>query len=549
MEIQNMKKIMAGLIKNRLTQILTCSMGILLTNIAPAHAAVVPPGTQLAEKQEIVRNNGSFPASLDVHKVESNVELNIIHDFFDGLVYTDRKGKIEPRLAESWETQDNQTWLFHLRKGAKWSDGSPITAHDVVFSWRRLLDPTMGSPYGSYLGTAHVINADDILSGKKKAEELGVKALDDLTLEVKLDKPVAYFLQMLTHPILVPISERVVKKHGDKWTHPDTFVGSGAFKLAEWKVNENVIGVRNPNYWDDKNTVINKVTYLALTSEKSDLNRYLAGEIDITLTIPLDSFASLKKTLGDQVHIDPMLSTYYYAFNTKKPPFNDVRVRKALSLAIDRDVIAGKIFGMGQLPAYDILPPNIGGITLTPPEYASWTQEQRIKKAKELLNEAGFNEKNPLKFNLLYNTRESHKKLAIAVTAMWKKNLGVQANLQNQEWKVMLDNMHQNKFDVVRYEWTADYNSPMSFLGIFLTGSSHNIPLYENSDFDQLVIKAGETNDTAYYQKAMDIFNNDMPVIPIYYYVTNRMIKPYVGGFYVSPMDYISTRDLYIIKH
>ncbi|MDC9613449.1 ABC transporter substrate-binding protein [Xenorhabdus khoisanae] len=544
-----MKKIMAGLIKNRLTQILTCSMGILLTNIAPAHAAVVPPGTQLAEKQEIVRNNGSFPASLDVHKVESNVELNIIHDFFDGLVYTDRKGKIEPRLAESWETQDNQTWLFHLRKGAKWSDGSPITAHDVVFSWRRLLDPTMGSPYGSYLGTAHVINADDILSGKKKAEELGVKALDDLTLEVKLDKPVAYFLQMLTHPILVPISEKVVKKQSDKWTHPDNFVGSGAFKLAEWKVNENVIGVRNPNYWDDKNTVINKVTYLALTSEKSDLNRYLAGEIDITLTIPLDSFSSLKKTLGDQVHVDPMLSTYYYAFNTKKPPFNDVRVRKALSLAIDREVIAGKVFGMGQLPAYDILPPNIGGITLTPPEYASWTQEQRIKKAKELLNEAGFNEKNPLKFNLLYNTRESHKKLAIAVTAMWKQNLGVQASLQNQEWKVMLDNMHQNKFDVVRYAWTADYNSPMSFLGIFLTGSSHNTPLYDNRDFDQLVIKAGETNDTAYYQKAIDIFNNDMPVIPIYYYVINRMVKPYVGGFYVSPTDYISTKDLYIIKH
>ncbi|PHM44707.1 ABC transporter substrate-binding protein [Xenorhabdus miraniensis] len=544
-----MKKIMASLIKNRFTQILTCSMGILLTNVAPSHAAIVPPGTQLADKQEIVRNNGSFPASLDVHKVESNVELNIIHDFFDGLVYTDRKGNIEPRLAESWETKDNKTWVFHLRKGAKWSDGSPITAHDVVFSWRRLLDPTMVSPYGSYLGTAHVINADDILSGKKKAEELGVKALDDLTLEVKLDKPVAYFLQMLTHPILVPISEKVVKKQGDKWTHPDTFVGSGAFKLSEWKVNENVIGVRNPQYWDNKNTIINKVTYLALTSEKSDLNRYLAGEIDITFTIPLDSFASLKKTLDDQVHIDPMLSTYYYAFNIKKPPFNDVRVRKALSLAIDRDVIAEKVLGMGQLPAYNILPPNIGGITLNPPEYASWTQAQRIKKAKELLNEAGFNEKNPLKFNLLYNTRESHKKLAIAVTAMWKQNLGVQASLQNQEWKVMLDNMHQNKFDIVRYAWTADYNSPMSFLGIFLTGSSQNIPLYENSDFDQLVIKAGETNDTDYYQKAIDIFDNDMPVIPVYYYVINRMVKPYVGGFYVSPMDYISTKDLYIIKH
>ncbi|MBC8950700.1 ABC transporter substrate-binding protein [Xenorhabdus sp. TS4] len=544
-----MKKIMAGLMKNKLTQILTCSMGILLTNITFSYAAVVPPGTQLAEKQEIVRNNGSFPASLDVHKVESNVELNIIHDFFDGLVYTDRKGHIEPRLAERWETNDNQTWLFHLRKGAKWSDGSPITAHDVVFSWRRLLDPEMGSPYSSYLGTAHVVNANDILLGKKKVEELGVKALDDFTLEVKLDKPVAYFLQMLTHPILVPVSEKAVKRYGDKWTHPDVFVGSGAFKLSEWKVNENVIGVRNPHYWDNKNTVINKVTYLAITSEKSDLNRYLAGEIDMTMTIPLDSFASLKKTLGDQVHINSMLSTYYYVFNTQKPPFNDVRVRKALSLAIDRDVIANKVLGMGQLPAYDILPPNIGGITLTPPEYASWTQEQRVKKAKELLNEAGFNEKNPLKFNLLYNTRESHKKLAIAVTSMWKQNLGVQASLQNQEWKVMLDNMHQNKFDVVRYAWTADYNSPMSFLDTFLTGSSHNIPQYANNDFDQTVIKAGETDDVAYYQKAMDIFNNDIPVIPIYYYVSNRLAKPYVGGFYVTPMDYISTKDLYIIKY
>ncbi|MDX7991112.1 peptide ABC transporter substrate-binding protein [Xenorhabdus littoralis] len=507
-----MKKIMASLLKNKLTQILTCSMGILLTNIAPSYAAVVPPGTQLAEKQEIVRNNGTFPASLDVHKVESNIELNIIHDFFDGLVYTDNKGKIIPRLAERWETSDNQTWIFHIREGAKWSDGTPITAHDVVFSWRRLLDPEIGSPYGSYLGTAHVVNANDIMSGKKKLEELGVKALDNSTLEVKLDKPVAYFLQILTHPVLVPVSEKIVRKYGDKWTHPDTFVGSGAFKLSEWKVNEHVVGVRNTHYWDNENTVINKVTYLALVSEKSDLNRYLAGEIDITRTIPLDSFASLKKTLGDQVHIDPMLSTYYYAFNTKKPPFNDVRVRKALSLAI-------------------------------------WTQAQRIQKAKELLNEAGFNENNPLKFDLLYNTKESHKKLAIAVTSMWKQNLGIQANLQNQEWKVMLDNMHQNKFDVVRYAWTADYNSPMSFLDTFLTGSSHNIPQYSNSDFDQMVIKAGETNDTAYYQKALDILYNDMPVIPVYYYVINHMIKPHVGGVYVSPMDYISSKDLYIIKH
>ncbi|MBD2814546.1 oligopeptide ABC transporter substrate-binding protein OppA [Xenorhabdus sp. Flor] len=544
-----MKKMMAKLIKNKIARVLTCSIGIIFGSVSLAQAAIVPPGTELADKQEIVRNNGSFPASLDVHKVESNTELDIIHDFFDGLVYTDRQGNIEPRLAERWETADNQTWIFHLRKGIKWSDGSPITAHDVVFSWRRLLDPTMGSPYSSYLATAHVINANDVLLGKKKAEALGVKALDDFTLEVKLDKPVAYLLQMLTHPILVPISEKTVKKYGDKWIQPETFIGSGAFKLSEWRVNEKVVGVRNTQYWDDKNTVINKVTYLAIVSEKADLNRYLAGEIDITKTIELDSFASLKKEFSDQMHIIPMLSTYYYVFNTKKPPFNDIRVRQALSLAIDRDIIADKVLGQGQLPAYDIIPPNIGGLSLTPPEYASWTQEQRIKKARKLLNEAGFNKDNPLKFNLLYNTRETHKKIAIAVTSMWKKNLGVHAALQNQEWKVMLDNMHQNKFDVVRYAWVADYNSPMSFLDTFLTGSSQNIPLYENSDFDQLVIKAGETNDVMYYQKSIDILTNDTPAIPVYYYVSNKLVKPYVGGFYVTPMDYISTKDLYIIKH
>ncbi|PHM36995.1 ABC transporter substrate-binding protein [Xenorhabdus innexi] len=545
-----MHKIISGIIKNRTSKVLTCSIALALGGIGfSVQAAVVPPGTELAEKQEIVRNNGAFPASLDVHKVESNTELDIIHDFFDGLVYTDRQGNIEPRLAERWETKDNQTWVFHLRKGIKWSDGTPITAHDVVFSWRRLLDPTMGSPYSSYLETAHVMNAKDILLGKKKAEELGIKALDDSTLEVTLDKPVAYLLQMLTHTVMVPISEKAVEKYGDKWTQPENFVGSGAFKLSDWRVNEKVIGVRNPLYWDDKNTIINKVTFLTIVSEKADLNRYLAGEIDITKTIALDSFASLKKEHSDQMRITPMLSTYYYAFNTKKPPFNDIRVRQALSLAIDRDVIADKVLGQGQLPAYNIIPPNIGGLDLNPPEYASWTQEQRIEKAKALLNEAGFNKSNPLKIDLLYNTRETHKKIAIAVASMWKKHLDVDASLQNQEWKVMLDNMHQGKFDVVRYAWTADYNSPMSFLDTFLTGSSLNVPVYENSQFDQLVIKAGETNDVKYYQETTDILTHDTPAIPIYYYVSNRLVKPYVGGFYATPMDYISTKDLYIIKH
>ncbi|MDE1482356.1 ABC transporter substrate-binding protein [Xenorhabdus bovienii] len=544
-----MKKNKIELITKKIIKSLSCSIVIIMGNMTLSYAAVVPPGTQLADKQEIVRNNGSEPASLDVHKVESDTEFNIIHDFFDGLVYTDNKGDIIPKLATSWETKDNQTWIFHLRKGAKWSDGSPITAHDVVFSWQRLLNPQMGSPYGSYLVNATVVNANDILTGKKQAEDLGIKALDDFTLEVKLDRPVGDFLQMLAHPVMVIVSEKAIKKYGDKWTKPEYFVGSGPFKLSEWVVNEKVIGVRNPHYWDDKNTVINKVTYLPLSSDKADLNRYLAGEIDITLTIPLESFASLKKNSGEKIYISPRLGVYYYEFNIQKPPFNDVRVRQALSLAVDRDIIANKVLGQGQKPAYTLLPPKTGGFDFQQPDYASWTQNQRIEKAKSLLNEAGFNQNNPLRFNLLYNTSEAHKKIAIAVSSMWKKNLGVDAVLQNQEWKVMLDNKYQGKFDVARYGWIGDYNSPMSFLNIFMSDSTQNSSKYSNKDFDELVIKAGETNKKDYYQQAMDIFTNDSPVITVYYYINAKMVKPYLGGVYIDPRGYVSTKDLYIIKH
>ncbi|MBD2820258.1 oligopeptide ABC transporter substrate-binding protein OppA [Xenorhabdus sp. 42] len=534
---------------NETIKVLSYSVAIILGSLALSHAAIVPEGITLADKQEITRNNFSEPASLDPHKSESDVEFNIIHDFFDGMVYTDQKGNIIPRLAESWETKDNKTWIFHLKKGLKWSDDSPITAHDVVFSWRRLVDPDTISPYGSYLESIHVVNANDVLSGKKKVEELGVKALDDLTLEVQLEKPIAYFLQALTHPTMVPISEKVVKRYGDKWTRLGAFVGSGPFTLSEWVVNEKLVGVRNPHYWDDKNTVINKVTYLPITSDKADLNRYLAGEEDIARSGPLESFQSIKQKLGDQVHITPGLAVYYYAFNVEKPPFNDVRVRQALNLALDRDVISQKVLGHGQISAYDILPPDIGGFNFKRPDYASWTQEQRIAKAKALLNEAGFNQSNPLTVNLLYNTLESHKKIAIAASSMWKKNLGVNVVLHNQEWKVMLDTMHQGNFELVRYTWVADFNSPISFLDIFTSGNIQNTPKYKNKHFDNLIFKAKETNELKYYQQASDIFNHDVPVIPFYYYVNVKLVKPYVGGYYINPMGYISTKDLYIIQH
>ncbi|EMW2199564.1 ABC transporter substrate-binding protein [Enterobacter hormaechei] len=516
-------------------------------------AANVPAGTQLAEKQELVRNNGSEPASLDPHKVESDVEFNIISDLFDGLVSVSPAGEIQPRLAEKWENKDNTVWTFHLRPGITWSDGTPITAEDIVWSWQRLVDPKTASPYASYPGSMRIVNGTDIAEGKKAPESLGVKAINDSTLEVTLTQPNAAFLAMLAHPSLVPIDKVLVGRFGDKWTKPEHFVSSGAYKLSQWVVNERIVAVRNPKYWDNEHTVINKVTYLPISSEAADVNRYKAGEIDIVYTVPINQFAQLKKTLGSELDVSPQLATYYYQFNTTRPPFNDARVRKALNLALDKDIIADKVLGQGQRPAWLISQPDIGGVKLQNPDYASWPMDKRIAEAKKLLAEAGFNDNHPLSFNLLYNTSESHQRIAIAASSMWKKNLGVEAKLQNQEWKTMLDTMHTHNFDAVRYAWIADYDDAATFLNTFRTGDSQNTTQYSNPDYDRALVNAAKSKTAQergkFYQQAEDLLGRDVPAIPVYHYVRTHLVKPWVGGFTPDKLGYYYTKDMYIKKH
>jgi len=527
--------------------------GTFLTSL-PALAAQVPAGVELAAKQEIVRNNGSEPASLDAHKVSSDVEFNIISDLFTGLISIDDQGNPHPALAASWENKDNKVWTFHLRPDLKWSDGSPITAQDVVFSWRRLVDPTIGSPYATYPGSMHMLNAVEIVNGKKKPDTLGVKALDEHTVEVTLDQPISYFLGMLAHPTLFPLNEAAISKYGDKWTQPGNLVSSGPFKLDSWTVNERVVAARNTNYWDNQHTVINKVTYLPIVSGTADVNRYKAGEIDITSTVPEIQFASLKKQLGDQVHVGPKLGVYYYSLNTSKPPFNDPRVRLALNLALDKDIIAGKVLGQGQKPAWNIVPDDTGGFAFKNSKYQQMTQEQRVAEAKKLMNEAGYGPSHPLKFNLLYNTSESHQRIAIAATSMWKKNLGVNAVLQNQEWKTMLDTKRQGNYDAIRYAWIADYNEPSTFLNTLRTGDSENSSKFSDPAYDKALDDALQASDKAqvgqYYQQAEDILSTQVPVIPLYQYVSAKLVKPYIGGYdNQSPLGYIYAKDLYVIKH
>lgn len=530
--------------------------GILTALIAGnAMAADVPAGVQLAEKQTLVRNNGAEVQSLDPHKIEGVPESNVNRDLFEGLLVTDVDGHPAPGVAEKWENKDFKVWTFHLRKDAKWSDGTPVTAEDFVYSWQRLANPNTASPYASYLQYGHIANIDDIIAGKKPVTDLGVKAIDANTFEVTLSESVPYFYKLLVHPSVSPVPKSAVEKFGEKWTQPANIVTNGAYKLKDWVVNERMVLERNPQYWDNAKTVINQVTYLPISSEVTDVNRYRSGEIDMTYNnMPIELFQKLKKEIPKEVHVDPYLCTYYYEINNQKAPFTDVRVRTALKLALDRDIIVNKVKNQGDLPAYSYTPPYTDGMKLVEPEWFKWSQEKRNEEAKKLLAEAGYTADKPLTFNLLYNTSDLHKKLAIAVASIWKKNLGANVKLENQEWKTFLDTRHQGTFDVARAGWCADYNEPTSFLNTMLSDSSNNTAHYKSPAFDKIIGDTLKVTDDAQraelYAKSEEQLDKDSAIVPVYYYVNARLVKPWVGGYTgKDPLDNISVKNLYIIKH
>ena len=534
------------------TIINTLLMAALFGGINMAQAADVPAGTKLADVQQLVKGNGSEPATLDPHKTEGTVESNILRDLFEGLVASGPKGEILPAVAESWETKDNKHYIFHLRKDAKWSNGDPVTAHDFEFAFKRAVDPKTASPYSWYLEIPTIINASEIIAGKKPADTLGVKAVDDYTFEVQLEKAIPYFVSMLSHTTTYPVPKKVIEKFGDKWTQPGNMVSNGAYQLKDWVVNERVDVVRNPNYWNNAKTVIEKVTYLPIQSTNSDLNRYLAGEVDMTYQMPIERFKQMKKEKPDELKVTGYVGTYYYQYNFKKKPFDDVRVRTALSYAIDRNVIADKVMGQGQTPGYTLVPDFVDGFKPVAPEWSKMTQAERDAKAKELLKEAGFDASKPLKFELLYNTDDNHKKVAVAVASMWKK-LGVQVSLVNQEWKTYLETKKQGQFDVGRAGWIADYNEASSMLDLMQTTHGNNDGKYSNPEFDKLMDSSRDQVDVAarnkLYVQAEEILAKDMPIAPIYQYVTARMVKPYVGGYPANPLDNLYSKDMYIIAH
>ena len=499
------------------------------------------------------RGNGSEPKGLDPHTSEGTSEANIKRDIFEGLTARGKDAAVIPGVAEKWDiSADGKTYTFHLRD-TTWSDGTPFTAHDVVYAWQRDVDPATGGKYSFLLYP--VKNAKAIAEGDiKDPGQLGAKATDDHTLVVELEAATPYFLDMLTHVSTYPVPRHIVEKHGKNWTRPENIVGNGAFKMTAWQPNAHITLKKSDTYWDKDNVKLDQVIYYPTEDQNTELKRYRAGELDMTYEIPLDQIKWLRENLKDELKTGPLLGAYYYGFNLTRPPFKDnPKLREALTLAIDRDIITNKITGTGETPIYGIVPPGIAGYDNYRPAYAGLSQQERDERAKQLYAEAGYSKDKPLKVELLYNTSENHKKIAIAITAMWKKTLGVEAQLINQEWKVFL-NTRQEKTstEAFRAGWFGDYNDPNTFLELYLSKAGLNDSGYDSAKFDGLLQQASLEQNPAkravLLKEAEQELIDSYAIAPIYSYVSKRLVKPYVKGYSPNIMDQYPSKLFYIEK-
>ncbi|CUA83598.1 ABC-type oligopeptide transport system, periplasmic component [Gulbenkiania indica] len=533
-------------------RMVAASVALALAGVSGAAlAAKVPAGVQLSPKQELVRNNGSEPETLDPAIAESVGANNLTRDLFEGLTATDADGKVVPGVAETWKQKDPTTWVFNLRKNAKWSDGTPVTADDFVYGWQRFLDPKTASPYASTYGT-FVLNGLEVAEGKKKPAELGIKALDKYTLEVKTPYPVAFLPDVVSNLNLGPVPKAAVEKYGKDWTKPGKMVSNGAFVLKDWQVNSKVVLEKNPQYWDAKNVQLTRVTYLPVEDGYADVKLFQSGENDWVYQLPPGTYDKYKAEFPKDIRNAPMLGLRYYSFNNKDPLLKDVRVRKALSMVIDRDILAKKITADGQVPAYGVIVRGTSGADVTTYDWASWPMAKRVEEARKLLAAAGVKPGTKIKFT--YNTSEYHKKMAIFAASEWKTKLGLDTQLENMEFKVLLKKRHDGDFQIARNGWVADYNDATTFLTLVQCKSDQNDNFNCNPKAEELIKQGNASQDAAKRKQlltqAAKLVMEDYPMLPLLQYTVPRLVKSYVGGYSLkNPMDRYRSKDLYIIKH
>jgi oligopeptide transport system substrate-binding protein len=523
-----------------------------LAQSAPVSAVTIPPGTALAAKQEMTRQNQAEVESLDPAYIESYSANLVGLDLYEGLTRLDAAGNVVPGVALSWTRSAPDTWVFKLRRDAKWSDGHAVTATDFVYAWQRLADPKTASPYT--ISVEFLKNAKAVIAGKQPATVLGARAVDPYTLEVKTEAPTPFLTELLANSSMAPVDRATVAKFGTSWTRPGNLVGNGPYVLADWQPNNRIVLTRNPNYWNAAHVAINKVTWLPIESDETAMRMYQAGQIDMTFNIPSGQYAQLSKSMSADIKAGLRIATYYYSLNNADPALRDPRVRQALSMVLDRDLLTAKITQGGETPAYGLIVKGTRGADSFTPEWSTWPMSKRVSTARALLTAAGVSDAKPLSLTLTYNTNDLHKKVALFAASEWRTKLGVNTKLDNLEFKVLLKQRHDGAYQVARNGWFADYNDATTYFSLVRCSSPQNDQRSCSAKADAMAEEANLQNDDAKRQamltQAFALAMNDYPLVPMFQYSAARLVKPYVGGY--SLMNYIderATQDMYILKH
>jgi oligopeptide transport system substrate-binding protein len=503
-------------------------------------------------------HNGGDPGTLDPHKASGDWENRVIGDYIEGLLTESPSAEAIPGQAESWDiSEDGTVYTFHLRDGIQWSDGTPVTAGDFVFAFQRLFNPSTAADY-AYLQFP-IKNAEKINSGDiTDFNELGVKAIDDKTLEITLEASTPFFLEALTHYTAYPVPKHLVEKIGDEWTRVENIIGNGPYLVKEWLPGSYVRSEKNADYYDAANVQIDEVFYHVLEDQAAALNRYRAGEFDILTDFPADQFQWLQDNMPGQAHVTPFLGIYYYVMNQEEGQvLSDVRIREALSTTVVRDVIGPDILGTGELPAYGWVPPGTSNYVENAymPAWAETPYVERVEKAKALMTEAGYGPDKPLTLQLRYNTNDNHQRIAVALAAMWEP-LGIKVELFNAETAVHYDALRAGDFQVGRAGWLLDYNDPSNTLDLLKSGTNqagtmnwgNNYGRYSNPEYDALVSQASSELDLAkrgeLLAAAEKIAMDEFAAIPIYWYVSKDVVSPKISGFEENPKNIFRTRWL-----
>ena len=506
------------------------------------------------EKQIYHHGNGSEPQGIDPHIVTGVPEHHILISLCEGLTIPnpnpDDMNGYMAGTAESWSvSEDGKEYIFNINKNARWSNGDPVTANDFVWSWKRILTASLGSQYPDML--YYLVGAYEYHNGlTDDFSEVGVKAIDQKTLKVNLKNPTPFFLGLLSHYSTWPVHKETVLKYGDiddrngEWTRPGNFVCNGPFQLKSWELNNKIVVEKNPYYYDASIVKLNEIHYYPVSNVMTEDRMFRAGQLHLTSTLPSQK-CPIYIEENPNLRIDPYMGTYFYRINTNHEALKDVRVRKALAYSIDRELLVNKVTKCGQIPAYSFTPPGSNG-------YEPKTQIPFDPElAKSLIEDAGYSDENPFpKLEILFNTNEDHRKIALAIQQMWQVNLGIEIELVNQDWKVYLNREMIGDFQISRAGWIGDYEDPNTFLDLMRPNRGNNKTGWENKEYDELVEKANTINNQSeryeMLYKAEEILIDNMPIIPLYTYVRSYQLSPDVKGFNPHILDHHHPKFIYL---